>query len=312
MSEYIQLYKDAEAKQIVYPYTEIEAVKGLRDELNKNTKDVSINCPSGSIATLSNDNNTYTTVSDGVAYFPSVELGTYALAISKDDQSVSKTIEVKANIEDILTFFAATIAVTYPAGSTCTCSDGSTTLIAPDTSGSCTFTVPNTGTWTVTATSGNNSDSKSVYIGASGQSISVSLFYSLTLYENGELVSWSNASNGAYSQSLTSMTATYSEGSSATARFYTTSKIDLTKYGTAYITLSEVTASTMLTFGVTTSKPTTSWSPSFAASATNQSTGEQTIALDLSSVSGENYVVVTLSAFWNTTVYAGVTKIYLE
>ena len=73
--------------------------------------------------------------------------------------------------------FAATITVTYPSGSTCTCSDGTTTLTAADTSGSYTFTVPNAGTWTVTCTDGSNTATESVSITKDGQSNTVSLAY---------------------------------------------------------------------------------------------------------------------------------------
>lgn len=45
MSGYIQLYKDVEVKQIVYPYAEIEAVNGLIDKIQQiGTKDVQIIC----------------------------------------------------------------------------------------------------------------------------------------------------------------------------------------------------------------------------------------------------------------------------
>lgn len=46
-------------------------------------------------------------------------------------------------------FFSATINVTYPVGSTCTATDGVTTLSAPDTSGTWDCVVPNAGNWTV-------------------------------------------------------------------------------------------------------------------------------------------------------------------
>ena len=73
--------------------------------------------------------------------------------------------------------FAATIAVTYPSGSTLTCTDGTTTLKATTTTGSYTFVVPNAGTWTVTATDGSSTASSSVSITTSGQSESVTLSY---------------------------------------------------------------------------------------------------------------------------------------
>lgn len=47
------------------------------------------------------------------------------------------------------TTFKATIHITYPAGSTCTATDGTTTLTAPDTSGTWDCVVPNAGTWTI-------------------------------------------------------------------------------------------------------------------------------------------------------------------
>lgn len=74
--------------------------------------------------------------------------------------------------------FAATVNVSYPAGSTLTCTDGTTTLTAGDTSGEWTFTIHNAGNWTVTATSGSNSASQTVSITTSGQSEQVELRYS--------------------------------------------------------------------------------------------------------------------------------------
>ena len=80
----------------------------------------------------------------------------------------------------------AIIAVTYPAGSTCTCSDGTTTLTARDTSGKALFNVPSAGTWTVSCTDGSSTVSKSVTITATGQVESVELSYRLYLYKNGD------------------------------------------------------------------------------------------------------------------------------
>lgn len=82
--------------------------------------------------------------------------------------------------------FSATINITYPAGSTCTCKNGSTTLTAPNTSGTWACTVPNAGTWTVTSTSGTESDSKAVSVTTDGQSISVELSYATYLYNLGD------------------------------------------------------------------------------------------------------------------------------
>lgn len=65
--------------------------------------------------------------------------------------------------------FAAIIQVTYTAGATCTCSNGSKTLTAPDTSGSATFIVKSKGTWTITIILGSRSKTASVIITTDGQ-----------------------------------------------------------------------------------------------------------------------------------------------
>lgn len=55
------------------------------------------------------------------------------------------------------------IRVTFPNGSTCTCSNGSTTLTAAG-GGTATFLVPTTGTWTLSATDGTLTAAKTVDI----------------------------------------------------------------------------------------------------------------------------------------------------
>ena len=81
----------------------------------------------------------------------------------------------------------AAISVTYPAGSTCTCTDGTKTLKLKNTSGQGFFLIPYAATWTVTATDGTNTKSESVEITTEGQRASVKLIYELVLYENGAL-----------------------------------------------------------------------------------------------------------------------------
>lgn len=82
----------------------------------------------------------------------------------------------------------AVISVTYPAGSVCTCSDGTTTLTAKDTSGKALFNVPSAGTWTVTARTADGSKEKSVNITitAAGQVESVTIIYVPYLYNHGD------------------------------------------------------------------------------------------------------------------------------
>lgn len=79
----------------------------------------------------------------------------------------------------------AVIGVTYPAGSICTCSNGSKTLTTKDTSGKAIFVIPSAGTWTVKAVSGSKSKSKAVSITAEGQVETVVLTFETILWEAG-------------------------------------------------------------------------------------------------------------------------------
>ena len=80
----------------------------------------------------------------------------------------------------------AAIGVTYPAGSTLTCTNGTKTLTAKTTTGQWVFAIPEAGTWTVTATNGTNTKSQSVSITTEGQWESVVLSYALMLFDGGD------------------------------------------------------------------------------------------------------------------------------
>ena len=80
----------------------------------------------------------------------------------------------------------AAIGVTYPSGSVCTCTNGTLTLTAKDTSGKAIFVIPSAGTWTVKAVSGSKSTSKKVSITAEGQVKIVTLAYDYTIYSGAD------------------------------------------------------------------------------------------------------------------------------
>lgn len=80
----------------------------------------------------------------------------------------------------------AIIGVTYPSGSTCTCTNGSKTLTAKNTSGKAIFVIPSAGTWTVKAVKGSQSASKAVSITAEGQVKTVTLMFELILFDGGD------------------------------------------------------------------------------------------------------------------------------
>lgn len=146
---------------------------------------LTVTAPANVTVTVSKDGKTKTKNSgtSGVVVFKGLATGTWTLAITDGLQTSSKPVVVTADYSTVIAFFAATISITYPAGSTCTCSDGTTTLSAPDTSGTWACIVPNAGTWTATSTSGTETDSKAVTITTDGQSTSVELSYALFLFK---------------------------------------------------------------------------------------------------------------------------------
>lgn len=79
----------------------------------------------------------------------------------------------------------ASIVVSYPVGSTLTCTLGSKVLTAKDTSGKWVFGLPSTGNWVVKAVKGSQSASKAVSITAEGQVETVTLMFELLLFNNG-------------------------------------------------------------------------------------------------------------------------------
>lgn len=86
----------------------------------------------------------------------------------------------------------AYIRVTYPEGSTCTCTLGTKVLTAPNTSGLYVFLIPEAGTWTVrcwdgeTWESSGHSKSTEVAIVSQYQLENVGLTYELLLYNYGD------------------------------------------------------------------------------------------------------------------------------
>lgn len=136
--------------------------------------------------------------SKGVAVFRGLDTGKWTITIVRGGVPITRVVAVTADYSVAIPLFAATISITYPSGSTCTCSDGTTTLSAPDTSGTWTCIVPNAGTWTVAATDGVENTSESVSITTDGQIVAIELSYLLWLYKSGNTY---NAVTGGWSVS---------------------------------------------------------------------------------------------------------------
>ena len=142
---------------------------------------LTVNAPAGATVTVSKDGKSKTKVADldGVAVFKGLATGQWTLSITDGEQTAQKTVTITADYTAAITFFAATIHVTYPAGSTCTATDGVTTIHAPDTSGTWDCVVENAGTWTVSLDSGL---AETIDVTTSGETYTIDRWY---LYEDG-------------------------------------------------------------------------------------------------------------------------------
>ena len=96
---------------------------------------------------------TKTAVADskGQALFKGLDGGQWEAVATLNGQTAKGSTIVSLDYDLHLTYFTATINITYPAGLTCKATNGNTTLTAPDTSGTWACVVPNAGTWTITA-----------------------------------------------------------------------------------------------------------------------------------------------------------------
>lgn len=86
----------------------------------------------------------------------------------------------------------ALISAEYPAGSVCTCTNGTKTLRAGNTYGVWMFAIPSAGKWTVSCTDGSKTTSRAVEITEQYQTKNVLLVYAMTLFDGGsDGVEWS-------------------------------------------------------------------------------------------------------------------------
>ena len=215
----------------------------------------------------------------------------------------------------------AVIGVTYPSGSTCTCTNGTLTLTAKDTSGKAIFVIPSAGTWTVKAVNGSDSASKAVSITAEGQVATVTLVYwDGTIYNAGneytaQTGGWTCTvvgSGSAYATKTNNQLFVSVDQTSATAYARTTNKISLTGFTKIQATVSAQTHSSswggnercklLVSANADLSNP--------VASAQPTSNSAQTLSLDIN-LTGTYYVGIKAAAGTASSVSMTVTKIKL-
>ena len=150
----------------------------------------------GHTVTATKDGKTYTRTfnNSGVAVFKGLATGTWTLTMTGDGQTATRTVDINADYAVTITYFSATISITYPAKSTCVVKNSSGTTVASNTNtGSSTktwtATVNATGTYTVTATATDGSGktkSTTVSITAEGQVETVTLTFETILFDGGD------------------------------------------------------------------------------------------------------------------------------
>lgn len=210
----------------------------------------------------------------------------------------------------------AVIGVTYPAGSTCTCTDGAKTLTLKNTSGQGIFIIPYAATWMVTATDGTNTKFVSVEITTEGQIVNVALSYELILFDGGVVVPW-KAIQAKPTATISDTIYLYAADPSTAvvSAVRTTNKIGLSGYSTLKYTVTEnarpanafmcVTSSTAAPINASNSNTVTS-----AVVVYGQPTATGIHSVDVSEVQGEYYISIAEGHYQTSGLR--VSKVWLE
>lgn len=213
----------------------------------------------------------------------------------------------------------AIISVTYPEGSVCTCTNGTKTLKAKDTSGKALFNVPIAGTWTITAktTDGSKEKSVDVAITAAGQVKSVTLSYTLWLYKDGdenESITGGWGTSGYSHPSRTIAGATKQTDcmkfiGDGTLSFMlgTLSAIDLSEYSTLSIDWQGTSGSVNISCNVLDTK---SLGSDIAYLEFGTASSRRIDTIDISQITGSKYIAVTVG--WSSGCQGSVFSISLS
>lgn len=133
--------------------------------------------PNGAICSCADEASIFSASdTSGTWSFVVPNVGVWTITATDGVQTVSQIVTITANgqVENVtIKFFGSTINVTYPSGATCTCTDGISTFVAPNTSGNWSVTVPRLGTWIIKAYDSSNTTTTTVNITADGQSINI-------------------------------------------------------------------------------------------------------------------------------------------
>lgn len=182
----------------------------------------------------------------------------------------------------------AVIGVTYPAGSVCTCTKGTKSYKAKNTSGLALFVVPEVGDWIVSCTDGTKTASKTVSITTEGQAENVTLTYELYLLQNG--VQKTEFKTSVYASTITFESSAV-KMSGDTTNLGTSSKIDVSAYSSLKVTYS---GGYDLMFGVRITNPADHyWNlPDLASVHASNASSPTTAVVDISNINQAVYVQI--------------------
>lgn len=248
------------------------------------------------------------TEKNGVWRFNGLDLGLWLIKAEKDDQTpATQEFEIKefGVYRTSMAFFAATIKITYPGGSTCTCSKDHRTYTAPDTSGAWDCVVDSAGEWTVKITAdGEDPVSEVVSISEDGETKSIELAYTPYIFKEGSgladgaTISKSDSVSASSTTNHIAISGEKDEGYMVIKKSY-----DATKFNTLVIEL-EANAKESLV-GVSKSSSGIS-DTSFAAKyRIMESFGRKELKIDIRSVQGDVYF-----AYWDAPYRTADIKIY--
>ncbi len=257
----------------------------------------------GDTCTITNGTKTRTKTfgTDKKATFKGLATGTWTVKMTNGSKTTTRTITIKADYALTITYFSATIKVTYPAKSKCIIKNSSGTQVASDTNTATTAktwtaTVGATGTYTITATATDGSGktkSTTVSITADGQSKSVTLAYDYIIFSNATGLNpiYSDGGGGAPveigTDSSGKKTLTFTaDGYSRMS--YLKPAIDLTNYATLKISGYADGSDTYLAFW---SKIPQEYDPSIVAKVVlSNGSSPSSYTIDVSKLSGSYYL----------------------
>ena len=267
---------------------------------------LTVTAPALCTVTVSKDGKTKTKVAgtDGVVVFKGLSSGDWLLSITDGTQTAQKTVTITADYTAAITFFAATIHVTYPAGSTCTATDGVTTLTAPDTSGTWDCVVPNAGTWTITVVEKGWSETADISENGQETSVDVSKYW---LYKDGNEYTdrtggWVDGSAKGFIEKTDTYIYIYGKTNQSEGYVWTTNA--LSKIGSTICAELQGSNSSQTRFGIMSKKA----QGKFISTVNATTTDKVTVSLSLDGITSDFYVGVNARSTNKIYIY----KVWME